>query len=188
MPMKTKLLLHACCAPCSSGVVPQLEKYDITLLFYNPNIDTLAEYNRRLNAINIFIDKYNNEYSANLKLIAIPYNHQTYLTIAENLTTEKEGGARCIACIGERLEFTAKFAKEKGYPLFASTLSVSPHKNHEVINKIGEELKIKYETDYLPNNFKKNNGFLNSINNSKKYDLYRQAYCGCEFAKGHLKD
>lgn len=184
--MKTKLLLHACCAPCSSGVVPQLEEYDITLLFYNPNIDTLEEYNRRLEAMYMFIEKYNAEFGTNLSCIAIPYNHDSFLSIAENLAHEKEGGARCTACIGERLEFTAKYAKDYGYPLFASTLSVSPHKNHELINTIGEKLKEKYSVNYLPSNFKKNNGFLNSIANSKKYELYRQAYCGCEFAKGHL--
>lgn len=184
--MKTKLLLHACCAPCSSGVVPQLEEYDITLLFYNPNIDTLEEYNRRLEAMYMFIEKYNEEFNANLSCIAIPYKHEDFLRVAESLSKEKEGGARCTACIGERLEFTAKYAKDNGYPLFASTLSVSPHKNHELINNIGKQLKEKYGVDYLPSNFKKNNGFLNSIANSKKYELYRQAYCGCEFAKGHL--
>ena len=184
--MKTKLLLHACCAPCSSGVVPQLEDYEITLLFYNPNIDTLEEYNRRLEALDIYVQKYNAEFDANLKYIAIPYNHDTYIARIQNLENEREGGKRCEVCVGERLEFTAQYAKDNDYPLFASTLSVSPHKNHELINNIGEKLKTEYGVDYLPNNFKKNNGFLNSIANSKKYELYRQAYCGCEFAKGHL--
>lgn len=186
--MKTDLLLHACCAPCSSGVVPQLNKYNITLLFYNPNIDTIEEYNRRLEAMNLFVSQYNTEFGTNITCIAIPYEHNAFLQVAQIHAKEKEGGLRCSACIAERLEFTAKYAKEQGYPLFASTLSVSPHKNNELINKIGNSLQDKYNIEYLPSNFKKNNGFLNSINNSKKYKLYRQAYCGCEFAKGHLQD
>lgn len=179
-----KLLLHSCCAPCSSGVVPQLDNYDITLLFYNPNIDTLDEYNRRLGALKDYVKKYNEETHKNIKYIAIPYNHEEFTSIVtEELSGEHEGGKRCNVCIATRLEFTSQYAKTHGYDIFSSTLSVSPHKNHNIINDIGNKLSQKYTVEYLENNFKKNNGFLNSIQNSKKYELYRQNYCGCEFAK-----
>ena len=186
--MTKKLLLQACCAPCSSGVVPQLKDYQITLLFYNPNIDTEEEYNIRLNALVQYIEHYNRENNADIKYIAVPYNHTEFLSIAERFALEKEGGKRCDLCIGLRLEYTAKFAKENGYDIFASTLSVSPHKNSSLINSLGDKLSKEYSIEYLPNDFKKNNGFLNSINNSKKYGLYRQNYCGCEFAKSHLNN
>ena len=182
-----KLLLHSCCAPCSSGVVPQLEDYDITLLFYNPNIYTLSEYNLRLDALKQYVEKYNKEYNSNLKYIAIPYNHEEFTSLIVGKENEKEGGDRCKSCISQRLEFTAKFCAENGYDIFCSTLSVSPHKNHDLINDLGKKFSSQYNIEYLENNFKKNNGFLNSINNSKKYNLYRQNYCGCEFAKSHLK-
>jgi predicted adenine nucleotide alpha hydrolase (AANH) superfamily ATPase len=185
--MKKKLLLHSCCAPCTSGVIPQLNEYEITLLFYNPNIDTEEEYNLRLNTLKEYLVQYNEELSTNITLIEIPYNHDEYIIDASQLRCEPEGGARCKYCIAQRMEFTAKYARENGYDIFCSTLSVSPHKNHEVINTIGEELSQKYSIQYLPNNFKKNNGYLNSIRNSEKYKLYRQKYCGCEFAKSHLK-
>ena len=184
--MKKKLLLHSCCAPCSSGVVPQLSEYDITLLFYNPNIDTLDEYNRRLDALREYVDKYNAEFNSDIKYIAIPYNHSEFIDQITTLENEKEGGKRCSVCIGIRLDFAGKYARDNGYELFASTLSVSPHKNHELINTLGIEISSKYNVEYLPSNFKKNNGFFSSIENSKKYGIYRQNYCGCEFAKAHL--
>ena len=182
-----KLLLHACCAPCTSGVIPQIEGYDITLLFYNPNIDTEEEFVKRAQALEDYVTKYNNEYNQNIKYIIVPYNHEDFIKGAKELKDEPEGGKRCSYCISERLEFTAKYATEHDYDIFSSTLSVSPHKNHNLINDIGLILSGKYSVDYLPSNFKKNNGFLNSIKNSEKYNLYRQNYCGCEFAKGHLK-
>ena len=171
-----KLLLHACCAPCSSGVVPQLKDFDITLLFYNPNIDTIDEYNRRLDALVDYVNKYNKEFNADIKYIAIPYNHDEFMSHITNLENEKEGGLRCNKCIDLRLDFTGKYASDNGYDIFASTLSVSPHKNHELINTLGEKISNKYNIEYLPSNFKKNNGFLNSIENSKKYEIYRQNY------------
>ena len=185
--MKKKLLLHSCCAPCSSGVIPQLQDFDITLLFYNPNIDTVEEYNRRLDALKDYVKKYNKEFETQIKYIAIPYNHDEFLKNTTTLQEEKEGGARCNLCIEIRLDFTAKYAKDNNYDIFSSTLSVSPHKNHVVINKIGNALSKQYNIEYLENNFKKNNGFLTSIENSKKYGIYRQNYCGCEFAKNHLQ-
>ena len=183
-----KLLLHACCAPCTSGVLPQLNNLEITLLFYNPNIDTLEEYNKRADALIDYVTKYNNEYNQDIKYIIAPYNHNEFIDNITTLENEKEGGARCNRCIGIRLEYTARVAKEQGYDIFASTLSVSPHKNNIMINNIGTSLSQIYSVEYLPSNWKKNNGYLNSINNSKKYNIYRQNYCGCEFAKDHLKN
>lgn len=181
-----KLLLHSCCAPCTSGVIPQIEDYDITLLFYNPNIDTPEEYNRRAEALIDYVAKYNAEYTRDIKYIIVPYNHEEFIEKITNLESEKEGGLRCNNCITLRLDYTAKYAKELGYDIFSSTLSVSPHKNNVMINEAGEHLSQEYNIEYLPSNWKKNNGYLNSINNSKKYNIYRQNYCGCEFAKSHL--
>ena len=143
--MKQKLLLHACCAPCSCGVIPQLQDYDITLLFYNPNLDTLEEYNKRLNAMHEMINFFNNKFNYDLKLIAIPYNNEEYLSHVIGLKDEPEGGKRCISCISLRLDFTGKFAKDNGYDIFASTLSVSPHKDYELINNLGENISLKYD-------------------------------------------
>lgn len=183
--MKKKLLLHACCAPCSCGVIPQLEDYDITLFFYNPNLDTLDEYNKRLNAMHEMINYFNSNYDYNLKLISIPYNDEEFLCQVIGLHDEPEGGKRCINCINVRLDYTGKYAKELGFDMFASTLSVSPHKNHELINNLGENISKKYDIAYLPSNFKKNDGFLNSIRLSKKLGIYRQNYCGCKFANNN---
>jgi predicted adenine nucleotide alpha hydrolase (AANH) superfamily ATPase len=177
--MKKKMLLHSCCAPCTSGVLHQLEEFDITLLYYNPNIDTLEEYNKRLDALELLVNKVNEEYNYDIKLIAIPYEHTEFSSLIKGMENEKEGGERCKICIAQRIDFTGKYAKEHGYDIFASTLSVSPHKNHELINKIGNITSNKFDIEYYPSNFKKNNGFLISIQNSKKYGLYRQTYCGC---------
>ena len=178
--MKTKLLLHSCCAPCTSGVVWQLiNDYDITLLFYNPNINTLEEYNKRLDALKILVKSLNSEYNSQIKIIDIPYDHSDFANLILGKENEKEGGQRCSICFSMRLDFTAKYAKEHGYDQFCTTLTVSPHKNFEVINNIGLNLQKKYQISYLESNFKKNNGYLISIQNSKKYGLYRQNYCGC---------
>ncbi len=177
--MTKKLLLHSCCAPCTSGVLPQIEGYDITLLFYNPNLDTIEEYNKRLDALYDYIDKYSKDSSTKYKVIAVPYEHSEFVDKIKGMEDLPEGGKRCEVCIDIRLTYTAKYAKDNGYDIFASTLSVSPHKNHELINNIGESLEKALGIEYMPSNFKKNNGFLMSIQNSKKYGIYRQRYCGC---------
>ena len=177
--MAKKLLLHSCCAPCTSGVLPQIDGYDITLLFYNPNLDTIDEYNKRLNALYAYIRDYSVDCGTNYEIIAVPYNHSEFTNKISGMESLPEGGKRCEVCIDIRLSFTAKYAKENGYDIFASTLSVSPHKNHELINNIGDRLSKELDIEYLPSNFKKNNGFLMSIQNSKKYNIYRQRYCGC---------
>lgn len=181
--MKKKMLLHSCCAPCTSGVLWQLEDYDITLLFYNPNIDSIDEYNRRLEALKILVEKVNAEFNYAIKLIAIPYNYNEFREKIVGFESEPEGGKRCNICFSIRLDYTAKYAKENGFDIFASTLSVSPHKDYIVINNIGDAISKKYNIEYLQSNFKKNNGFLTSIQNSKKYGIYRQNYCGCKLGK-----
>lgn len=177
--MKKRMLLHCCCAPCTSGVLWQLNDYDITLYFYNPNIDSIEEYNRRLKSLEDYIQKVNDETSQNIQIITEPYNHNEFSSKIIGMENDKEGGERCNICFAIRLDQTAKFAKDNSYDLFATTLTVSPHKNFEVINTIGKNLGDKYQIEYLPSNFKKNNGFLISIQNSKKYGIYRQNYCGC---------
>lgn len=177
--MKKKLLLHSCCAPCTSGVLWQLKDYDVTLYFYNPNIDTFEEYKKRLDALVKYINKVNEEEGSNIQIIAEDYKHDEFSSKILGLENEKEGGKRCDICFAIRLDKTAKFASEKGYDIFATTLTVSPHKNFETINTIGNQIANKYNIQYLPSNFKKNNGYLISIQNSKKYEIYRQNYCGC---------
>lgn len=176
-----KLLLHSCCAPCTSGVLWQIiNDYDITLLYYNPNINTLEEYNRRLDAYKLLLDAIKKEYHKDITLIAVPYNHNEFTTLTTGLENEPEGGKRCSICFALRLDYTAKYALDNGFDIFATTLTVSPHKDYNVINKIGDELSKKYGIEYLPSNFKKNDGFLKSISNSKAYGLYRQTFCGCK--------
>lgn len=178
--MKKRMLLHACCGPCASGVIPQIiNDYDITLYYNNPNMDTLAEYNKRLEAIISLVEQMNKEYNSNIKLITEPYNHDEFSSKIKGLESEPEGGKRCDICFALRLDATAKYAKDFGYEIFASTLSVSPYKDYEKINSIGNALSQKYNIEYLESNFKKKNGYLLSIQNSKKYGLYRQHYCGC---------
>lgn len=179
------MLLHTCCAPCASGVVPQINgEYDITLYYYNPNMDTLTEYEKRLDALKSYVVQYNQENNANIKLIAEPYNHEEFASKVIGYENAPEGGARCNICFAIRLDKTFKHAKDYGFEIVASTLSVSPHKDFQKINEIGCGLADKYNIEYLPSNFKKNNGYLHSIQNSKKYNLYRQTYCGCALASG----
>lgn len=179
-----KLLLHSCCGPCSSGVIGQVVKdFDVTILFYNPNIQPNDEYLKRLEAQKIIIDKMNSEYGYNVKLIEVDYNPQEFFEVAKGLELEKEGGTRCEKCFYLRLDKTASFAKANGYDTFTTTLSISPHKDFELLNRIGKEMSDKHDVDYMCANFKKNDGYLNSIKNSKKYEIYRQNYCGCIYSK-----
>ena len=184
-----KLLLHSCCGPCSSGVIGQLAKdYKVTILFYNPNIQPNDEYDKRLEAQRIIVDKMNAEYGYDVSLIEDEYIPQEFFDIARGLEEEKEGGARCKECFALRLDRTASFASSHGYDIFTTTLSISPHKDYELINEIGLAMVDKYGVDYMCANFKKNDGYLNSIKNSKKYGIYRQEYCGCIFSKKESED
>lgn len=173
------LLMHSCCGPCSSYCLEYLYPYfDITILYYNPNIDTLEEFNKRLDYQKMIIDKLGYD----IKIITPIYNHNEYLDIIKGHEEDKEGEKRCYICYEKRIEEVAKIANGK-YDFFTTTLSVSPYKNATWINEIGERINKKYpDTAYLYANFKLNDGYKRSIELSKKYNLYRQDYCGCEFS------
>ena len=173
-----KLLLHSCCAPCSSSVLKKIsEFFDITVVYYNPNIQPASEYEKRKNE-QIKLLKI-----LNIDFLDTDYDENDFLSKICGLENEKEGGARCNKCFYIRLEKTAKLAKEEGFDLFGTTLTVSPHKNAEIINKIGGALEQKHNIKFLYSDFKKENGYLNSIKLSNEYNLYRQNYCGCIFSK-----
>ena len=176
------LLLHACCAPCSSSVIEKLSSvFKITILFYNPNITEEDEYNKRLEEIKRFIKEIDTKYE--ISIIEGRYLPEEYFNIAKGYEEEKERGKRCYLCYKLRLEETAKIAKENNFDFFTTTLSLSPHKNAKWINEIGEDLQDKYNTTFLYSDFKKREGYKRSIVLSRKYNLYRQDYCGCIYSK-----
>lgn len=174
---KPRLLLHACCGPCTSGVFDQLYPYfNITIIYYNPNTYPYDEYILRYKQLEI-LKNY-----MDFELIFMDYNDEEFYSKVKGLEEEIEGGKRCEVCYKLRLEKTAQIAKEKGFDYFTSTLSVSPYKNADKLNKIGQELENIYNIKYIYSDFKKNEGYKNSIKNSKEYGLYRQDYCGCEYS------
>ena len=178
---KPKLLLHACCAPCSSAVLERIAKYfDITILYYNPNITEKEEYEKRLHEIEKFIKELNLD---NVKVLPGRYNPEEFFSIANGLEQEKERGKRCYKCYELRLEETAKIAEKEKFDYFTTTLSISPYKNSNWLNKIGQELDKEYIPTYLYADFKKKNAYKRSIELSKEYHLYRQDYCGCIYSK-----
>lgn len=178
---KKTLLLHACCAPCSSAVLERIAKYfDITILYYNPNITDQEEYEKRLQELEIFVRKLNLD---NIKVMPGRYKPEEFFEISKGLEQEKERGRRCYKCYKLRLEETAKIADQLGFDFFTTTLSISPYKNSKWLNEIGEELNKNYQSTYLYADFKKKNGYKRSIELSKKYNLYRQDYCGCIYSK-----
>ena len=177
---KKKLLLHVCCAPCSSACIERLQDYfQISCYFYNPNIDSLEEYHKRLLELKRFI----NEAHLDIDVIEDGYQNKDYEEITKGLEEEEEGGKRCFACYQLRLEKTASKAKDLGYDFFTTTLSISPYKNSTWLNEIGKDLENKYHINYLYADFKKENGYKRSIELSNKYSLYRQNYCGCIYSK-----
>ncbi len=179
---KKTLLLHACCAPCSSYVIEYLSNYfDITILFYNPNINNETEYNKRLQELERFVKEFKTNNP--VKVISLGYNHDEYLQTVLGLEEEKEGGSRCLKCYRLRIEKTFEYAKQYNFDYVTTTLTISPLKNSQVINKIGSELENIYHINYLYSDFKKKEGYKRSIVLSHEYNLYRQDYCGCEFSK-----
>lgn len=177
---KPSLLLHACCAPCSSYCLEYLAKYfKITLFYYNPNIDSKEEFDKRLNELKRFV----REVHKDIDIIDGIYNYNEFEEIANGLESAKEGGPRCFKCYRLRLTKTASVAQEKNFDYFGTTLSISPYKNAEKLNSIGLELEKEYGIKYLTSDFKKKNGYIRSIELSKKYNLYRQDYCGCKYSK-----
>lgn len=176
------LLLHACCAPCSSAVLERLGNiFKITILYYNPNITEKDEYQKRLSEIKKFIKQIKTKFP--IDIISGRYNPKEFFSIAAGLENTKEGGSRCYKCYKLRLEEAAKIAKEKNFTYFTTTLSISPYKNSIWINEIGKQLELEYKTQYLYSDFKKKNGYKRSIELSKEYNLYRQDYCGCIYSK-----
>jgi len=177
---RERLLLHACCAPCSSAVLERLSPhFDITLFFYNPNMDGEEEYNKRASELIRLVKETGN--AANV--IIPPFEPLEYQCIVKGLEKEREGGIRCHACYRLRLKKTAEYAKEHGFEKFTTTLSISPHKNADIINSIGLELEKEIGIPFLVADFKKRGGFKRSIELSKQYGLYRQNYCGCVYSK-----
>lgn len=176
-----KLLLHVCCAPCSSYVLDYLSNYfDITVLYYNPNISPYDEYKKRLNEEIRLINEMNKK---NIKILECEYDNNIFEETVKGLEKIPEGGIRCYKCYQLRLEKTANIAKENNFDYFTTTLTISPLKNSQVLNKIGRELEEKYNIKYLYSDFKKKEGYKTSIILSKKYNLYRQNYCGCKYSK-----
>lgn len=171
---KPKLLLHVCCAPCSSAVIEKLKQFfDITLYYFNPNTYPESEYNLRAEQFGKLTD---------LPLIVCKYDHNQFLQSIKGFEDNVEGGQRCQKCISLRLQQSFEYAKNNNFDYVTTTLSISPHKDAQFINICGKNLQQVYNICYLYADFKKDNGYLNSINLSKQFNLYRQDYCGCEFS------
>lgn len=176
---KPKLLLHACCGVCSSSVLERLYPFfDITVLYYNPNIYPEEEYLKRFNTLKEITLKM----KIKVKLLEIGYESKEFKNISKGLENEKEGGKRCTKCFLLRLEKTAKLAQKHNFDYFTTTLSVSPYKDSQKLNKIGKILSEKYNVEYLYSDFKKKEGYKRSNELAKKYNLYRQHYCGCKYS------
>ena len=175
------LLLHACCAPCSSAVLERLGNFfSIKILYYNPNITDKKEYDKRLEEINTFVSNFKVKYP--IEVISGRYDPKEFFDIARGLEDAPERGERCYKCYKLRLEETAKMASDLGIKYFTTTLSLSPYKNSKWINEIGEDLSKKYDSLFLYSDFKKKNGYKRSIELSHEYNLYRQDYCGCVYS------
>ncbi len=177
---KPKVLLHVCCAPCFSGCFEVLTEWaDLTLFFYNPNMDTLREYERRARELRRFV----REANIPAAVIVREFDSQPFYRIARGLENEPEGGARCMKCFELRLRETAEYARDNGFDYFTTTLTLSPHKDADRINEIGEFLGNACGVPFLPSDFKKKDGFLKSVRISEEYGLYRQDYCGCVYSR-----
>ncbi len=176
------LLLHSCCAPCSSYVITYLATYfNITVFYYNPNISDKSEYDKRIKEQIRLIKSLHTKYP--IKFIEGDWDNDKYEEVINGLRDEKEGGARCSKCFNLRLDKSAFIAKSLNMDYFGTTLTVSPHKNSKLLNEIGLNLEEKYGIKYLVSDFKKRDGYKKSIELSKKYNLYRQDYCGCKYSK-----
>lgn len=180
--VKPNLLLHCCCAPCSSYVFEYLAPYfNITAFFYNPNISYSDEYELRLRELRRLICEMSD--LPKINLIAENYDPDSFLRVSRGFESLPEGSFRCFKCYRLRLLQTARVAQNLNFNYFSTTLTVSPYKNAEKINELGRELSSEVGVKYLFSDFKKNNGYKRSIELSRKHNLYRQNYCGCEFSK-----
>lgn len=179
-----RLLLHSCCAPCSSHCLSELSpQIGVTVFYYNPNLDCAEEYEKRKREQLRFLRE-----TGLADFLDCDYAPEDYLTAVRGLEKEKEGGARCAVCFRLRLERTAREAKARGFDCFATTLTVSPLKNAKVINTIGFAVAEEVGVKYLPSDFKKRGGYLHSVRLSEEYGLYRQDYCGCAFSKAEREN
>ena len=180
------ILLHSCCAPCSSYCLEYLSKYaKITAFYYNPNITDRAEYEHRVAELKRLIEEMPMENKA--KFLEGSYDPDSFYCIAKGLEGEHECGRRCIKCYELRLRKTAEEAVKGGYDYFTTTLTISPLKDAQILNRLGIKLGQEYGVKYLPSDFKKNDGYQRSIELSREYNLYRQNYCGCEYSKYVVK-
>ena len=179
LPNGTKLLLHSCCAPCSSACLERLkDKFQITVLYYNPNIDEDEEYQKRKQEQIRFLEQ-----TGWADFIDCDHEKEKFEEMSVGMEHEPERGARCYRCYGLRLEKTAQIAKQEGFTWFCTTLSLSPHKNADWLNELGEKLEERYGLNYLVSDFKKKGGYPRSLELSQKYNLYRQNFCGCKYSK-----
>lgn len=182
---KPTLLLHACCAPCSSAVLELLHTYfDMTLFFYNPNIFPESEFSFRLEELKRLLPQMNLD---DISVVAPPYRYEEFETIVQGMEHIPEGGERCKKCYRLRLEQSVAYAKEHGFDYVTTTLSISPHKNAQWLNEIGLELTENSNVVYLCSDFKKGEGYKRSCKLSETFNLYRQNYCGCVYSKQVLK-
>lgn len=180
------LLLHACCAPCSSYVLEYLSQYfNITLFFYNPNIEDKDEYGKRSKELKRLVSEL--PHKNPIQILDGDYEPTIFNDTIQGLENEPEGGGRCTKCYRLRLKKTAKTAKNNGFDYFTTTLSISPHKNAKLLNEIGIELSAEFGVEYLLSDFKKRNGYKRSCELSQKYGLYRQDYCGCIYSKAEAQ-
>ena len=178
-----RLLLHSCCAPCSSYCMEYLrEFFQLTIFYYNPNITEKEEYRKRVQEEIRLIEIYNLQ-GRKIEIIEGDYEPECFLEMAKDLENCAEGGERCFRCYELRLRKTAELAKERNFDYFTTTLTISPLKNAAKLNEIGERLAEEYGVRWLPSDFKKRDGYKRSIELSKEYGLYRQNYCGCVFSK-----
>ena len=181
------LLLHSCCAPCSSYVIEYLSQYfHLAVFYYNPNISEREEYEKRVEEQKRLIREFPVKYKVDF--LEGTYDNENYNKSVSGLEDCKEGGKRCFVCFDMRLRETAKVAKQGGFDYFTTTLSISPLKNSAKLNEIGHNLGIEYGIEYLLSDFKKKDGYKRSTELSKQYDLYRQNYCGCIFSKNERNE
>lgn len=181
------LLLHSCCGPCSTSVLELLSDYfKVTLLYYNPNIYPSDEYYKRLEEQKKVLDKVNGRFE--IKFLEGRYDPAEYFDAVKGVEQLPEGSQRCFNCYEIRLKEAAQFAKNLNMDYFATTLSVSPYKNAQIINEIGEKIANEYEVKHLPNDFKKKDGYKKSVELSKSWNIYRQDYCGCPFSKREAEE
>lgn len=182
-----RLLLHSCCAPCSSYVLEYLSDYfEITVFYYNPNISPAEEYEKRAAEQKHLIQELPAKHP--IHLVVGAYEPERFYAVSRGLEMVPEGGERCFQCFRLRLEEAAKMAAEGGFDYFATTLTISPLKNAQKLNEIGEELSEIYKVEHLPSDFKKKNGYKRSVELSAQYGLYRQNYCGCVFSKREAEE